>query len=81
MKITKSKLKQILKEELLKEIEQGEKTAMSDLYADYGEDPIEALQKRRDELEPRLRTAKDAEYYMKLTREIVRLKLEREKQQ
>jgi hypothetical protein len=81
MKITKSKLKQILKEELLKEIEQGEKTAMSDLYTDYSEDPIEALQKRRDELEPRLRTAKDAEYYMKLTREIVRLKLEREKQQ
>jgi hypothetical protein len=81
MKITKSKLKQILKEELLKEIEQGEKTAMSDLYTDYSEDPIEALQKRRDELESRMRTAKDAEYYMKLTREIVKLKLEREKQQ
>lgn len=81
MKITKNRLRQIIKEELLKETKEGEEIEMSDLYADYGEDPIEALQKRRDELEPRLRTAKDAEYYMKLTREIVRLKLEREKQQ
>ena len=81
MIITKSRLKEIIKEELLKEMEEVE---MSDLYADYGEDPIEALEKKREELKSKMRkraTAKDAEDFKKLNKEIVRLKkLKQEKQ-
>ena len=64
--------------------EAEEEVEMSDLYTDYSEDPIEALEKKREELKSKMRkraTAKDAEDFKKLNKEIVRLKkLKQEKQ-
>ena len=66
------------------EEEAEEEVEMSDLYTDYSEDPIEALEKKREELKSKMRkraTAKDAEDFKKLNKEIVRLKkLKQEKQ-
>ena len=52
MKLTKAKLKQIIKEELAF-LTDAEEPPM-DLYSDYDEDPIKALEKRRAELKKQI---------------------------
>ena len=68
MKITKSKLKQIIKEEI------------SELYADYHGEPIEALKLRRQEIKDKLDTTDpksfgkgDYDEYKRLGQEIGKL--------
>ena len=69
MKITKTRLKEIIKEEI------------ENLYSDYDEDPVKALQKKREELKAKIIKSgdmDDVELYKKLGRELDKLKNQRD---
>ena len=86
MKITKSQLKKIIKEELsevtrdeVDQVIQGAEPEMAEFYANYSDDPIEALELRRIEIKNNLLSGRssdprDFEEYKNLGREIRRLK-------
>ena len=69
MKITKTRLKEIIKEEI------------ENLYSDYDEDPVKALEKKREELKGKIIKSgdmDDVELYKKLGRELDKLKNQRD---
>lgn len=69
MKITKARLKEIIKEEI------------ENLYSDYDEDPVKALEKKRKELKDEIIKSGDMddfELYKKLGRELDKLKNQRD---
>tara|TARA_R110000796_G_scaffold83360_1_gene182418 strand:- start:820 stop:1032 length:213 start_codon:yes stop_codon:yes gene_type:complete len=69
MKITKNKLKEIIKEEI------------ENFYSDYDEDPVKALEKRREELKAKIIKSgdmDDVELYKKLGRKLYKLKNQRD---
>ena len=69
MKITKARLKEIIKEEI------------ENLYSDYDEDPVKALEKKREELKAKIIKSGDMddfELYKKLGRELDKLKNQRD---
>jgi hypothetical protein len=69
MKITKTRLKEIIKEEI------------ENLYSDYHKDPVKALEKKRKELKDEIIKSGDMddfELYKKLGRELNKLKKQRD---
>ncbi len=69
MKITKTRLKEIIKEEI------------ENFYSDYDEDPVKALEKKREELKAKIIKSgdmDDVELYKKLGRELYKLKNQRD---